>query len=239
MARKIGEKQTDIIYDEDLIDEVDEKLEQTPEIVSDDKEEDYDLDEMFDNLDMDDYITDSQDTTKVVQKQKKAESVRPKPKLVKNPFEQSSKQQTKATYNEIVDDDFDVPRMDVRPYTPVPVKKSKNRFKMWLVTGVLGVSMLACATLIGVLGVGAGAGTNAIGANSVETGELASDQGIINRTDSPLTEEQVQDWLSGRNVPHNVSSGNASNSQYHSQQIVTNSSMWDKFCDFFSRLFGR
>ena len=242
MARKIREKDADIIYDDDLVDMIDDKLESEP-VVKSSYEEDTDsaLDEAFDSLSIDDYITDSKDTTKVapVVKQKRQEPIRTKPSSVKNPFE-GQEEDTKPTYNDIVDDDYVAPRMDVRPYTPIPAKKSKKRFKLWLVTGICGVCLLAAATMIGVLGIGAGAGTNALGRNNVETGELASDEGIINKTDSNLTEEQVKDWLSGgKNLPKNVSNGKTNNSLPESDDVITNSSLWDKICNFFSHMFGR
>ena len=242
MARKLREKDTDIIYDDDLVDLIDEKLDSEPVVKSSykDVDENDTLEETFNNLDLDDYITDSKDTTKVapVIKRSVPEPIRTKPAMVKNPFEQTERD-SKPTYNEIVEEDYVPPRMDVRPYTPIPVKKSKKRFKLWLVSGVCGFCLLLAATMFGVLGVGAGAGTNSLAANGVESGELASDEGIINKTDSNLTDEEVQDWLSGgKNLPKQVQRGKTSSATENSE-IATNSSMWDKFCDFFSHLFGR
>lgn len=244
MARKLREKNTDIIYDDDLVDMIDEKLDNEPVVKSSmrDVDEADAVEDAFEGLDLDEYITDSKDTTKVapaINKRVSPEPIKMKPAMVKNPFEQTERE-SKPTYNDIIEEDFAPARMDVRPYTPVPVKKSKRRFKLWLVSGICGLTLLFTATLIGVLGVGAGAGTNAMVANNVETGELASDQGIINKTDSNLTDEQVKDWLSGgKNLPKNVRSGKASSSSTDNSDIITNSSMWDKVCDFFSRLFGR
>lgn len=242
MARKIREKETDIIYDEDLVDTVDEKFESDSSSLRHQQtfdEDDKNLEDAFDSLNLDDYITDSQDTTKIVPKQKRVESLKQKPNLVKNPFEEETKNK-KATYSEVVDEDYQIPRMDVRPYTPIPAKKSKKRFKLWLVSGVCCACLLVAATLMGVFGVGVGAGTNALYNNNVETGELASNEGIVNKSDSALTEDQVRDWLSGgKNLPKNITRGKTSGNSAESQEVITNSSVWDKICDFFSGLFGR
>lgn len=239
MARKIREKDTDIIYDDDLVDLIDEKLEEESPIKSALEQPEERSDDVFDDLDLDEFITDSKDTTKVAPaKIAKQEPIRTKPHLVKNPFDEKTESE-KPTYSDVVDMNYTTPKMDVRPYTPIPVKKSKKRFKLWLVTGVCSVCLVACATLIGAFGLGAGAGSNALNSANVETGELASQQGIVNETDSPLTEAEIRDWLSkGKNLPKNVTRGNQAGSSV-GEEAITNSSMWDKFCDFFSRLFGR
>ena len=244
MARKIRETDTDIIYDEELGDIVDEKLESDSYTTKTEQtfdESDANLEDAFDSLQLDDYLTDSKDTTKVAPAKKQAQAkVQTKRPNLENPFEQSSQPTTKQTYNEVVDDDYETPRMDIRPYTAVPTKKSKKRFRLWLTAGVCGVCLLVGATFMGAFGVGAGAGTNALYKNNVETGELASDEGIINKTGTQLTEEQVRDWLSGgKNLPKDVRRGSTSNSSSQNEDIITNSSLWDKLCDFFSQMFGR
>lgn len=238
MARKIREKETDTLYENDLVDMIDQKLDSQPIVKSSMHEEDDDIQQVFKDLNMQGYLTDSKDTTHVVT-QKRPESVRTKPRPTANPFkEQENVEESTPVYDDVVDTNYDTPRLDVRTYQPVPVKKSSKRLKLWLTTGICGVCMLASATLIGVFGVGPGAGTQAVSNNNTEYGELASDQGIVNKTDSNLTDEEIRDWLSGRNLPKNVTSSDTS-STTSQQDTITSSSPWDKFCDFFSRLFGR
>ena len=237
MARKIREKEADICYEDDLVDMIDQKLDSQPSIKSSMRvEDDQDLQQAYKDLNLQGYITDSKDTTHVAP-HKKPEPVLTKPKLASNPFEGKEDECT-PTYNDVVDTDYATPRLDVRTYQPVPIKKSSSRLKLWLTTGICGVCLLASATLIGVFGVGPGAGTQATSNNNVEFGELASDQGIINKTDTNLTDDQVRDWLSGNNLPNGVTTGKTTNTNTN-QDAITSSSVWDKFCDFFSRLFGR
>lgn len=239
MARKIREKDTDL-YDTDLVTMIDEKLDNdnTVDVLSSmvEQTDDTNLDEVYNDLNI--QIADSKDTTRVAQKQQhQASFVRTRPNIAPNPFS-TNNQEEMQTYNDVVNAEESVPRMDVRPFTPVPVKKSRKRFKLWLISGVCAFTLLVSATLIGVLGLGAGAGTNVITRSNVETGELASDEGIVNKTDSPLTEQEINDWLSnGRNLPHNTSSRNLDNIT-QSSNTTTSSSMWDKICNFFSHLFG-
>ena len=67
MARKLREKNTDIIYDDDLVDMIDEKLDNEPVVKSSmrDVDEADAVEDAFEGLDLDEYITDSKDTTKV------------------------------------------------------------------------------------------------------------------------------------------------------------------------------
>lgn len=237
MARKIREKDTDL-YDNDLVTMIDQKLDdKTVDVRSSMAEpDDVNLDEAYNDLSISSYITDSKDTTCVAKEQKTATTVRTRPNIAPNPFSQSEEVDT---YEDVVSVSETVPRMDVRTFTPVPVKKSHKRFRLWLVSGICAVALLASATLLGILGIGAGAGSHALGRANVETGELASDEGIINKTDSSLSEQEVNDWLSNRNnLPHNVSSRDLGKDTQASQ-TNTSSSLWDKICGFFSRLFGR
>ena len=236
MARKIREKDTDL-YDNDLVDMIDQKLDDDKvDVRSSMVDEDTNLNEAYDDLNIQGYITDSGDTTRVAKQRKTDTVVRTRPNIAPNPFSVPDEPQT---YEDVVSVVDTVPRMDVRSFTPVPAKKSRKRFKLWLISGVCAVALLASATLIGVLGVGSGVGTNAFNRANVETGELASDQGIINKTDTSLSEQEVSDWLANRNnLPHNVSSRDLGGKN-DTSNAATNSSMWDKICGFFSRLFGR
>lgn len=237
MARKIREKDTDL-YDNDLVAMIDQKLDDDAVDVRSSMvdSEDQNLDEAYDDLSISQYITDSKDTTRVAKEQKPTTVVRTRPKIAPNPF---SQEEDVKTYNDVVDVAEPTPRMDVRAFTPVPVKKSRKRFRLWLISGICAFTLLVSATLIGVLGIGAGAGTNALNRANVETGELASDEGIINKTDTSLNEQEVNDWLANRNnLPHNVSSRDLGDST-QSTSGATSSSLWDKICNFFSHLFGR
>ena len=240
MSKKLKEKDT-TLYDNDLVSMIDEKLTNTePDIRSsmEVEDEDANLQEAYNDLNIQGYITDSGDTTRIAKAEKPASVVRTKPNIAPNPFVQDVQQIEQNTYSDVVDFEETVPQMDIRPYTPVPTKKSKKRFKLWLISGVCAFVLLASATLMGIFGLGAGAGSNAFTRNNVETGDLSSQQGIINQTDTNLTDAELNDWLSGKNVPKNISNHDISGGNTTTQDIPS-SSVWDKVCDFFSRLFGR
>ena len=240
MSKKLKEKDTNL-YDNDLVSMIDEKLTNTqPDVRSSMQEDDEDqnLQQAYSELNIQGYITNSGDTTRVAKAKKPAGVVRTKPNIAPNPFtKQEQPTEQLQTYNDVVDFEDVTPQMDIRPYIPVPAKKSKKRFKLWLISGICAFALLASATLMGIFGLGAGAGSNAFTRNNVETGDLSSQQGIINQTDSNLTDAELTDWLSGRNVPKNISNHDISNNT--ASQEIPSSSVWDKVCDFFSRLFGR
>ncbi|MBR7091407.1 MAG: hypothetical protein IKC79_03045 [Clostridia bacterium] len=154
-----------------------------------------------------------------------------KRKPMKNPFETKSAPKKMTTYNDIVDIPTIAPTLEVNSYSDMPIKPAKSglgkRMKLWLVTGICCVVMLGSAITMTALNVGQSAGSNAtITEIAVERGELADESGYINNTGADMNGQNMgsMDKVSGVSKPV--------------PKPQPSSSVWDKICAFFSRIFG-
>ena len=154
-----------------------------------------------------------------------------KRKPMKNPFESKPTKPKVTTYNDIVDIPTVAPTLEVKNYADMPIKPAKNssgkRFKLWLVTGICCLVMLGGAITMSALNIGQTAGSNAtITEIAVEQGALADESGYINNTGSDMNGQNIgaMEKVSGVNKPV--------------VKPQPSTSVWDKVCAFFSRIFG-
>lgn len=244
-------------YDDNLLDMIDKKLQNSTEPAVKSAMKKFDnshsterLNEVYDELDMEQFMTHSRDSIPVINTRKPkplntiATSAQGKIKKISNPFIVPEKKEEthQATYSDIVTVPKTAPTIEIKSYTPVrPAKQSlSKRLKLWLATGICCLVLLCGVIVVSALNLGMSAGGNVGGDNAigVETGQLADEQGIVNNTGRDLTAEELESLNNGTLSP-DIAYKVPSTTNTLTQQTNPSSNLWDQICAFFARLFGR
>jgi len=241
-------------YDNNLLDMIDKKLQNSEPAVKtemqrfDNSHRTDRLEEVYDELDLQEYMSSDSDSSfdRAIKVSKKDNPViktnhKPTPIQSENPFAVEKLMPTRqATYSDVVATSTVAPTIEIKSYTPIrPAKKSlKKRIKLWLVTGICCLVLLGGVVLVSALNLGATAGSNANTSNppDVETGQLADEQGIINKSGEDLTVEDMTSLDQGTLSPDTATKVGGTTT---STSVTTSSSLWDQICAFFAHLFGR